>query len=163
MKKKIKLLIGLISLLTTSCNQNKILVDDFSIKDAKKYAKIYLKENIKNEDLNGKFLSYVLYFGKVANKYHVFTLEYGSNNLLDGIKIENDLIEHIEDLDFTWKVRYDLFKGRVFINEHIYSLSEAYSLNLITYNELKEYNKVYKNNMKDYYKDYIYKFENKIE
>ena len=44
MKKKIKLLIGLISLLTTSCNQNKILVDDFSIKDAKKYAKIYLKK-----------------------------------------------------------------------------------------------------------------------
>ncbi len=169
MKKKISkgisCLLSIFSLVSCNSTDNEILVQDLTLSTARKYAKLYLNHVCKTDDMYGKYLSILTYFEKFNNKYYVLTFEYGSINPVNGTIFEDSCIEKIEDLEFRWFHYYDFAIGRIFINDNIYTLTEAYQKELISYDDLKEYSTYY--NDKNYYTDsylpFIYKFINSLD
>ncbi len=164
---KNKIILSLLSIFSlVSCNSenNKIIIDDLTVGTAKNYAKLYLNEVVKTDDMKGKYLSILSYYGKVSNKYHVMTFEYGSINPVNGSFIEETKQETIEGITFEWYHHYDQARGRVFIDNNIYTLTKAYEDKLISLDDLKEYYKIYGNfRQNEVYPSYLYQFVGKID
>lgn len=163
LNKPIIILLSIFSL--TSCNlNNKILIDDLTLSDAKNYARLYLNNVVKTNDMNGKYISLLAYYGKIANKYHVLTFEYGSINPVNGTYIEETYSETINNIEFSWYHHFDQARGRVFIKNNIYTLTEAYENNLISLNDLKDYHEFYRDYLTlDVNPSYLYRFNNSID
>lgn len=155
-------------LLLTSCNDinNKIIIDDLTVSKLKEYSKIYLKDEFNVTDLNNHYISLTGYFNKINGIYPVLTFEYGTKDKKE-IFLDNKYEEQIEEYNFNYKVRRSLALGRVFINNHSYTLKEAYENKLLTLNEVKSYHEIYRDFMNnynfktDYY--YIYKFQDNFD
>lgn len=163
-KKSILCLLSIFSLVSCSSGKDQIIVEDLTLSTAKKYAKLYLNNVWKTDDMYGKYLSILAYFEKFNDKYYVLTFEYGSINPVNGTVLEGTCIERIEGLKFNWNHLYDYSIGRIFINDNIYTLTEAYQNKLISYNDLKKYHKVYDVNQFESSKSpYIYKFINSLD
>ncbi len=156
-------LLSIFSLVSCNSENNKIIIDDLTVGTAKKYAKLYLNEVVKTDNINGKYLSILSYYGKVSGKYHVMTFEYGSINPVNGSFIEETKQETIEGITFEWYHHYDQARGRVFVKDNIYTLTKAYEEKLISLNDLKDYHKIYEEfRQNEVYPSYLYQFVGKI-
>lgn len=162
--KSVLCLLSIFSLVSCNSENSKVIIDDLTLGTAKKCAKLYLKDVVKTDNMNGKYLSILSYYGKVSNKYYVMTFEYGSINPVNGSFIEETYRETIEGIEFDWYHHYDQARGRVFINDQIYTLTDAYKNKLVSLNDLKEYKEIYRDFIKTkVHPSYLYQFVNRID
>lgn len=141
MKRKIIKFLYLLILptLLTSCANNTVLIDDFTIEDAKKCARIYLREIENKESLTGYTLKINRYYGKIKNKYYVVSIEFKSNNSKNYQNINNVMTEVIGEYTFYWGFHFERNQGLMYFDNKAYSITEAYKLKLITKNDLRDY------------------------
>lgn len=113
----------------------------------------------------GKYLSILTYYEKFNDKYYVLTFEYGSINPINGTFLEDSDREKIGFVEFSWGHHFDVAIGRIFINDNIYTLTEAYQNNLISYTDIVKYHEYYmgEHYSENYYSPYIYKFINSFD
>lgn len=95
----------------------------------------------------GKYLSILAYYEKFNDKYYVLTFEYGSINPINGTFLEESNREKIETTEFIWFHHFDVAIGRIFINNNIYTLTEAYNLNYINDDNLSNIKDLYNNHL----------------
>lgn len=165
MKNKLKIFILPLLILPTlfSCNEdNKEIIEGFSIKDAKKYAKIYLKE-VKNKDsLKGYELTVSTFCGRYNdNKGIALLMDYRPLDLNE--PLECDFFdESIENFNFHYE--YSTWFGcdriRYYENDKCYTLTDAYKTKLFNLDDVKSVYDYYQ--LRSQYK-INYKFSNKID
>lgn len=167
MKNKLKLLILPLFIFTTltSCNSsdNKEIVKGFRISDAKKYAKIYLKE-VKNKDsLKGYELTISKFYGKYNdNKGIALLMDYRPLDLNE--PLECDFFkETIGDFTFDYELSpgYGCDRIRYYEDDKVFTLTEAYNLKLLNLDNIKSIRNFQINNIDQY--RIGYKFTNKID
>ena len=167
MKNKLKFLILSLFLLPTltGCNNNdnKEIVTGFTVSDAKKYAKIYLKE-VKNKDsLKGYELTISRYYGRYNNNKGIALLmDYRPLDLNE--PLECDFFkETIGDFTFDYEhsTGYGCDRIRYYEDDKVFTLTEAYNLKLLNLDNIKSIRNFQITN-KDQYR-VGYKFSNKID
>ena len=141
------MLIKYFSLVSCNSENNQVLVEDLTLSTARQYAKLYLNNVWKTDDMYGKYLSILAYYEKFNDKYYVLTFEYGSINPINGTFLEESNREKIETTEFIWFHHFDVAIGRIFINNNIYTLTEAYNLNYINDDNLSNIKDLYNNHL----------------
>lgn len=145
MKRKALKLFCLASLssILASCANNTILIDDFTIEDAKKCARVYLRSIENKESLMGYTLKIDQYYGKIKNKYYVISIDFRSNNSKNYQNIKNTVREEINGYTFYWGFHFERNQGFMYFDNKAYSLTDAYKQKLIDDEDIKSYFSIY--------------------
>lgn len=165
-KRKICLFIISSLFLLTSCNDSNneykfdediILVKDFTIKDAKRCTKAYLKEKYNKESLGGLIIDFLYYLGRYQNNSQIVMFRICSYD--DGYKDSAtypldsvDGIEIVDDITFNWFFENKILSlhPKFVINSDIYSVKDAYMNNLLTHDDLLTLNDIWMNKRSEY-------------
>ena len=173
--KKINLLLISSLFVLTSCNnsnnatykvdENKILVKDFTLKDAKDCADIYYKFQYENEDSrkNSK-LDIYYYLGtygdsKIVLMQDTYFDNVGNQNEGSTKVDQYDLIneEKIEDFSFKWHFyKLCVRNPRVYYKNNIYSITDAYNNKILCYDDISTLNDIWNNKRSEY--EVFYRF-----
>ncbi len=141
MKNKILRLFSFIVLasLLTGCSNKTVLIDDFTIENAKKCARIYLNSIENRESLEGYTLTIDRYYGKIKNQYYVISIDFRSNNPKNYQKIKNAITEEINGYKFYWGFHFERNQGFMYIDNMALSLTEAYEKKIINDEDIANY------------------------
>lgn len=143
-------------------DENRVLVKDFTVKDARKCIDTFKKTYSETfGNINGSNFDLYYYLG-TYNSYKLVKMnwwEYSDPNcgfpheITIGNEQDLKLDETIEDLYFEWTKEKAgiLMKPRLFVDEKCYTLTEAYFLNYVNYEDLLKIYDIW-NNKRDEYK-----------
>ncbi len=173
--RKINLLLLSSLFVLASCNnsnnesykvdENKILVKDFTLKDAKECVDTYYKCEYESEDFrNNSVLDIYYYLGSYSDSKIVLMQDKGISNVGNQynitIKVDQyDLIneEKIENFIFSW--HFDKFcvrNPRVYYKDNIYSITDAYNNKILSYDDISTLNDIWNNKRSEY--EVFYRF-----
>ncbi len=152
----------LLSLLLTGCSNKTILIDDFTVENAKRCARVYLKSIENKESLEGCTLKIDQYYGKIKNEYYVISIDFRSNNPKNYQKINNTLSEEINGYVFYWGFHFERNQGFIYVDNKALSLTEAYNNKIINDDDIKNYYPIYEK-LSGSYNEINYTFTNYIK
>ncbi len=154
---------------TYKVDENKVLVKDFTLKDAKECVDIYYKFEYEQEDFrkNSK-LDIYYYLGSYGNSKIVLMQDTGisdiGNDHNETIKVDQyDLINEEKIEDFTFRWHFDKFcvrNPRVYYQDNMYSITDAYNNKILSYNDLSILNDIWNNKRSEYKVFYRFLGEN---
>lgn len=144
-------------------DENRVLVKDFTVKDAKKCIEVFKKNcQYPSENIDGCNFDFYFYLGTYNGykfvqmnwwEYPKPTIGLGRGETSFGN--DNDLIleEYIDEFCFDWtKEKLSMYKKpRLFVEDNCYTLTEAYSLNYLNHDDLEKIYDIW-NNKRDEYK-----------
>ncbi len=164
--KKVLVSLLILPLLSGCSNDNQIISGDFTVKEAKKYAKDYLKLVFNEDTLEGHEINIYLNLGRYNdNKGIILLMDYHPIDKKEGIECDY-FKEQIGSYIFSWDrglLNYSCQAGRYYEDDKVYTLTEAYKQKLLSINDIKTAH----DNLTNYNSiDGIridYKFTNKID
>ncbi len=171
---KINLLLLSSLFILTSCNnsnnaeykvdENKVLVKDLTLKDAKECVDIYYKSQYENEDKRKNSVLDIYYYlgtyndSKVILMQDTFYYEIGNmENATTQVDYSDIFDEEIEDFTFKW--HFDKFcvrNPRVYYKDNMYTIKDAYDNEILSYDDISTINDIWNNKRSEY--EVFYRF-----
>ncbi len=164
--RKINLLLLSSLFILTSCNnaieeeykqdENKVLVKDFTLKDAKECVDTYYKLQYETDVRKYSKLDIYYYLGSYSDSKIVFIQDILIDSVTnDGtIKVDwYDTIgeEKIENFIFKWHFdRFCVRNPRVYYNDNMYSITDAYNNKILSYEDLVTLNDIWNKRRSEY-------------
>lgn len=140
--RKILILLFSLPILGSCSNDNQIISGDFTIGEAKKYANDYLKL-VKNKDsLAGHEINVFLNLGRYNdNKGIILLIDYRPIDMREGMEcdyFEEKIGDYVFDWDLQHLLEFSCEAARLYQNDKVYTLTEAYQEKILNINDIKK-------------------------